>query len=296
MKSILVLGNTNTDFALNNHELYVDLIENSTKNQDTKIYTASYEDLIFDISNDGISIFDVKNNQELAKHDAIMARAYMIDDYADQLNLLSLYAKHNDVLLVNDYGYIHKKSKLTQSVKFIEANVRIPRTVYLNQAVLNHKEIPFGFPCIMKDKNGAHGDHNYLVNSIDDILKRQKENENSEFIIQEFIPNNGDIRILMVGDEYLAIGRVSSDGGHLNNTSKGGSAEIINDPDKSIIADCRKIQKAFGRTIAGIDVMVHNDTGEHYFLEVNSQPQVTTGAFLPEKVELFKKFFNNITR
>jgi D-alanine-D-alanine ligase-like ATP-grasp enzyme len=40
-----------------------------------------------------------------------------------------------------------------------------------------------------------------------------------------------------------------------------------------------------GRNIAGIDLILDSNTGRQVFLEINSIPQLTTGAFIQEKTQ-----------
>jgi glutathione synthase/RimK-type ligase-like ATP-grasp enzyme len=289
---VLILSNVNADSQKGNHDKYVSLIHKSAKSPDVAIYDAVYDELLFSISGGQLDCYDTKNNIDLKEYDIIMNRTYTIDDFVDELNLLSHYANENKISLINDYGYIHKKSKLTQSVKFLQAGVPMPWTIYLNKAATENSLKRLSFPCIMKDVNGSYGDNNYLVDGVDKIVSIKQQYSNTRFILQEFIPNDGDLRVLMVGSRHLIIGRKATDSSHLNNTSKGGAATIINGINVDILDDCQKIMQTFGRTIAGIDVIINSETSQHYFLELNSQPQVTTGAFVDEKVELFRQFFN----
>jgi D-alanine-D-alanine ligase-like ATP-grasp enzyme len=49
-------------------------------------------------------------------------------------------------------------------------------------------------------------------------------------------------------------------------------------------------------TFAGVDVMQNKETGKYYFLEVNMQPQLTTGALLKEKQALLVDFFSGLQK
>jgi len=47
-------------------------------------------------------------------------------------------------------------------------------------------------------------------------------------------------------------------------------------------------------TISGVDVIVDKNTNKHYFLEVNSQPQLMSGAFVEEKAQLVADYFDSL--
>ena len=53
-----------------------------------------------------------------------------------------------------------------------------------------------------------------------------------------------------------------------------------------MIADAKKIAGHLGMTIAGVDAIIDTDSGEYFFLEVNSQPQIMSGAFLDVKASM----------
>ena len=107
-------------------------------------------------------------------------------------------------------------------------------------------------------------------------------------MLQEFIPNDGDYRILVAGDNILGIERKAVEGSHLNNTSQGGSARLVSQDvlPEGMIADARRIARHLDMTIAGVDALIDKHTGEYYFLEVNSQPQLMSGAYVNQKEQL----------
>jgi glutathione synthase/RimK-type ligase-like ATP-grasp enzyme len=96
---------------------------------------------------------------------------------------------------------------------------------------------------------------------------------------------------LIIGnDDPLVIKRTAAEGTHLNNTSQGGSAELMAELPEEVISFAKKIASELKMTIAGVDALQNKDTSEYFFLEVNSQPQLVTGAFVPEKIERLKQF------
>jgi D-alanine-D-alanine ligase-like ATP-grasp enzyme len=47
-------------------------------------------------------------------------------------------------------------------------------------------------------------------------------------------------------------------------------------------------------SLSGVDVMQNNETDEYYFLEVNIQPQLSTGALLDDKQVLLGNFIKSL--
>lgn len=88
--------------------------------------------------------------------------------------------------------------------------------------------------------------------------------------LQEFVPHDGwDARIFLIGDDALAMRRVSADDWRLN-VSRGARAEPWTPPD-DWIALARRAADAVGATIAGVDILPAAD-GRLMVLEVNAVP------------------------
>jgi len=250
------------------------------------------DDLALSAGDGKISAVDTVSGNELNAYDMVFIRGLGLRQRFDELKLVSVYARENNIKLVNDYASFRDSSKLGQAVTFHETGLPVASSVFVNRVVLAGKvELPFGFPCIMKATFGAHGNDNYLVKSLEEVVKIQAESSGKRFVLQRFVKNEGDFRILVVGEEVTLIGRRATSGSHLNNTSQGADAEIIaNDAvDPKMISDAKKVIQHLGMTIAGVDAIIDSDTGEYFFLEVNSQPQLMSGAFLDVKASMLSK-------
>ena len=137
----------------------------------------------------------------------------------------------------------------------------------------------FKFPVIVKGSTTHKGKGVFLANTkeeIENIIKENKEISPS-FIIREFIPNDGDIRVFTVG--YRAIGamkRIPPEGDFRSNISLGGRGENF---DLSLRDDVRelaeKVSEVTKTEIAGVDIILHKETNKSYILEVNPGPQFT---------------------
>lgn len=256
-----------------------------------------FDDLVISVGDGEFSIYDSRHKLEVNNYQVILIRGKGFRQLFDVVKTISSYAKHNNIHVVNDYSSFRDSSKLTQATQFFELGVPVASTVYANQAVLSEKgSLKFGFPCIMKATFGAHGNDNYLVNDMEEARQIQLQSPELKFVLQRFVPNNNDFRILIIGEEVFVIGRYAAEGSHLNNTSQGGEAELIDIktiPDE-IINNSFKIMESLGMTIAGIDVLADKSTGEFFFLEVNSQPQLMSGAFVDEKIAAVGRYLQKL--
>lgn len=256
-----------------------------------------FDDLVISVGDGEFSIYDSRHQLELNNYQVILIRGKGFRQLFDVVKTISSYAKHNNMHVLNDYSSFRDSSKLTQATHFFEHDMPVAMTVYANAAVLNEKTpLKFGFPCIMKATFGAHGNDNYLVNNMEEARQIQSKSPNLKFVLQRFVPNNSDFRILIIGEEVFVIGRSAAAGSHLNNTSQGGEAVLVDAKTipETIINDSFKIMKSLGMTIAGVDVLADKSTGEYFFLEVNSQPQLMSGAFVDEKIAAVGRYFHKL--
>lgn len=247
------------------------------------------------ISSDAFEITFLPTNEPLSNFDFIMIRG-LIRRNQEITSLVSKYAKQHTIPCVNDYSNYRPSSKLEQTYVFYQQDVSFIASLYcLNHESLAEQAVErFGYPYILKDILGAHGSHNYLVRSAEhaqEILATTPERV--RYIAQAYCPNESDFRILFAGSQVpLIIERKAVGDSHLNNTSQGGSATLATVPD-SVIEQARKVIAALEMTIAGVDVLRRTGTDEYNFLEVNSQAQLTTGAFVQEKMQLLSRFFDS---
>ena len=132
---------------------------------------------------------------------------------------------------------------------------------------------------IIKTAEGRQGKGVFKVDSKVELEKAVEElpQESPAFVVREFIPNDGDIRIFTIG--YKAIGamkRTPREGDFRSNISQGGSGEPYElDKYPEIKELAEKVSKITKTEIAGVDIIIHKETGKPYILEVNPGPQFT---------------------
>lgn len=296
--SILLIGNKetapDTDSYYGEYAAFFQSALNTVDGAGHDIVYTMLDDLYIQVGDSDFTVYDTKNDRDIADYDAVLIRAKGLRNYFDVVKTISVYAQSRNIPIINDYSGFRDSSKLAQATQFYSLGIPVATTVYVNRTVLETGyALPFGFPCIMKATFGAHGNDNYLVHDLEQAREIASKNPNIQFVLQRFVPNEGDYRILLAGDEVLVIKRLASGASHLNNTSQGGSATLVPVADipQKVIDDSRKIAAVLGMTIAGVDVLADKETGEFYFLEVNSQPQLMSGAFVSEKVATVGRYF-----
>lgn len=249
------------------------------------------------ISNSESHMIDSANDTDLADYDLVWFRgklAAVASEVATIANYLKIqgvqstntfYSQRRGVGKVNQM-YILAANKLPIPKTLSAANEYLPQ--YINKFLV--------YPVIVKDTHGSHGHQNYLVHNEQQLSEILRANPDIRFMVQEFIKSEGDYRILFAGDSKLIIHRLAAGDSHLNNTSQGAKASLIAGSDfpEQVVQEARRLADICEYEIAGVDVIIDSQTGHHYFLEINSQPQVATGAFVAEKQRLVGEYFSSL--
>lgn len=189
-------------------------------------------------------------------------------------------------------------TKIGELVRMSDQGLPLPRTfMSSNSGILERfkqADLPFAYPFIAKAANTFGGKMNYLVKNYDELKAALKENKDQFFVLQEFIPNQFDYRIMVMGGEIQFVmkrARGASES-HLNNTSAGAEGEFV--PLETLSPEMQQqALKAAAVTLrsdfAGVDLIINSETGEPYILEVNDAPAIQTGANPPYKTKVLMK-------
>ena len=135
------------------------------------------------------------------------------------------------------------------------------------------------YPVVCKVMNGSQGDGIKKCDNQKELEECFSNNENPYYedfrMVQKFIPNDGDFRILIFDGVIIASAkRVAKDKkkDFRNNMSKGGKGYNMAAPHKAnqIALDAANV---VGKEMAGVDLIKDKNEGNWYIMEVNSSPQ-----------------------
>lgn len=196
--------------------------------------------------------------------------------FAHMTSLIAQYFKFHSVPL-SDKAYLehtHNEEKITQMLLFGLNTIAIPNTIlFPRQGFEENKESILNtitFPCVLKT-NGSQGRNVWKIEDHTELESKIKSLSAEMLMIQEFVPNTSDIRVIyMHGDIVGAIERSSTDGFH-NNVSAGGTTRSIEITEEEKVLSKRACG-VLGRSFAGVDV-VRTPKGPMLF-EVNLGPQI----------------------
>jgi len=184
-------------------------------------------------------------------------------------------------------------TKIGEMVRMSDCGLPLPRTFMSSHDGIKDRfknNPPIGYPLITKAADTFGGKMNFLVKNFEELKAAISHDKNQFFLIQEFIPNSFDYRIVVMDNQIkfvLKRTRSSTSGSHLNNTSAGAEGVFvpINELSEIVQADALKAAEMTLRSdFAGVDIIFDSQTGQHYILEVNEAPEIQTGANPPFKI------------
>ena len=293
MKQIILLGSKD---AGNKND--IGLLAQSLQEQhvDADIKVCYWEDMVFVITAQDQAVTDGATQADFAAADLVVAMNWYktgaLGFYRDMAFALALYLQHKGITFWNSEMLQQRSStKLSALMQLALQGVDVPKTVFtLNSGALMAAN-DMDFPLIVKTIAGSRGVGNYLARDnaqLQEIFA--KDGGKTPFMIEEFIPNDHDLRVVCYGGQPALIIKRSrtSDATHLNNTSQGATAELLplDQADESVLHMGREACRILGREIAGVDIVLANNGSKRMVcLEVNAIPQLTSGSYVPEKAQ-----------
>jgi glutathione synthase/RimK-type ligase-like ATP-grasp enzyme len=266
-----------------------------------KLAFTTYEDLVFSVIDGVREVEDTRNGFNLDEADMVHFKNTYHNP--EEAGLVARYLESKGIQFFNtetNNGLL--RSKISQMFALSQDGLPVPDTLYAKKDYLaglfRSKNLPqrFNLPFIMKADFGSKGEDNYLIKDFDKALEilSAESGSHKEFVIQNFIENDGDYRILFVGldEPPLIIHRAAAPDSHLNNTSQGGQGSFV-EPDtlpQEVVENARRACGVLKREIGGADIIIEKNSGRIFILEVNSTPALATGFGREEKAQRFAEF------
>lgn len=288
MKKILLITN-NIDDKYSS-------ITQALSNNDVVVSACSYKDLCFTINGHKSSITCHTTEDDIKEFSKIIVLATSPEHFENYIfSALSCYCHKYNIPLIDD-EFSNTDGKLYALWRFWEKDIPVAKTIFGPTDFMAEKLTELGGSGILKSVKGTKGKDNYIVHSADELHQIINDNPKKRFILQNFIPNDGDWRIILVNFEpKLAIYRSSHGKDYRNNTSLGGDAKLVplEDVDPEIIKLAVSASKALNIKLAGADIIQNNKTNDYTVLEVNRTPQLITGAFVDEKQKIIQNLIHS---
>ena len=285
MKKVLLIARARTPETNQKADVFADNIRNILVD-DIKVENCEISELFFEIDRENISIYHPQKKFDLREFDLVIIRH--VGKYWVEAHAITQYCEHFGIRYTDTYlNRLLLDNKLsTEFLLWSNGITQWPRTMYGPTHELMRRLPELGDKAILKDNEGSKGRLNFVVSSSEEISEIIEQNPGKKFILQEFIPNDGDLRVLVMNGQVPMVIRRSSDGSsHLNNTSQGGQAEIIQTEQVSleVMKTCIKAAELTKLQVAGVDVIYDLRNKDFFLLEVNNGPQISSGSFVKEK-------------
>lgn len=248
------------------------------------------EDLVFVVDKRKAQVYDWTSKKDPADYDFVYFKGW--EGMPDVAAALAIYLRAKGVPFID--AAVEQKgaaNKLVTTMKLWASRVPTLRTMYAShkhiQDVLASEIVQY--PAVIKSTIGQKGKDNHLAKTRRQA-KSLVEGTQIDWIIQDFAPNDGDWRVQVYGGETgMIIFRKGSGKSHLNNTSAGGQAQLVEEkktPEKILDLAVRAAE-AMDLSVSGVDVIVDKNSGRAAVLEVNQGSQIVTGAFIDQNIPGF---------
>ena len=282
---------------------HLGLIKKAAKKLGAELDLVSYNRVSFDTKTKEVRL----NTQDVGKYDVLFFRTTGKHRESVDLILDAVREKiENGKVMVVDPILVKSRTSATlkayQMLALSRAGIEVPKTLYGSLFYLRDKaKAGFGeFPLIIKGSGGNRGERVYKVDNESQLeklvmeLRAAEVSEGKRYLMQEYIANDGDFRVLVLGNEVLGAMKRSSvnEAEFRNNFSTGGKVEVAEIPD-NIKKLAVRAAKSCGILVAGVDVVLRDgDWNKPVVWEVNKGPQFSgfmkaTGIDVPERIVRF---------
>ena len=250
----------------NMKDLFTSIINNKLENSTVNFH--NYED----ISKIGRNYYI--NNLSLNNYDFVFFG--FVKRHTTIATLLHNYFTVNNVptLLYGTFDYVQNKAydmELIEKLKY----PYIPSilTTKINESVLKHIDRNFKYPVVVKDINLDKGTGVFKFNNKEDLLKKFPNYYNRIFLVQKFIQNTGDYRVIVLKNKaILCVKKEQPNNKEFRNNIANGSIIVKSKLPEDVILMCEDISKHIKCDIIGIDVIYDEVDKIYYIMEINAAP------------------------
>jgi glutathione synthase/RimK-type ligase-like ATP-grasp enzyme len=287
MKRVLVIGSMNSG-GKNDPSVILEHLKKS--GLDASL--CYWEDLVFDIATGNVTVS--ANGKDIAtdiRPDLVVAVGwYKSGTYAYYRDIAFATALYLDKAGISFWNSEMKKqrssTKLSCMIELALEGIPVPRTLFSLRSELALPEAPF----IVKAVAASRGKSNYLAQTEEEA--RELLATSTPYIVQPFLPNDHDLRIICFDGKAALVlrrSRAKDSDSHMNNTSQGGGAQWldVNELPQELLTLASKICIILGREMGGIDLIPDASSPYGYScLEVNAIPQLTSGFDTDKKLDV----------
>ena len=263
------------------------------KDYDLNLHQGSLKDLIIEIVDNSLIVTDSISGKKLDEFDHVYFQLWL-KAQQPALAAATYLQRKNIPFIGHEILGILSATKVGELVRLSDNNIPLPRSFMSSYSVTLKtfkQNPPIAYPFIAKASDAFGGNMNYLVHNYNELKTALSAHKEMPFVLQEFIPNQFDYRVLIMNDEVKLLmkrSRNPESDSHLNNTSAGAEGVFV--PIETLTRqqhdDAIKAARLTMRAdFAGVDLLINSETGSHVILEVNEAPAIQTGADPDKKIK-----------
>lgn len=271
---------------------------------------AGYASLLFYFDDKTCTFTNLDSGKRAEDYDGVYLNGYMRTPEI-AFTAATILARHSVPFVNSELKDAPSLTKLSSYAKLAAAGVSLPKT-YAGTAgsIMRAAEMNIlpdvSYPCILKRADADRGIDNFILHDRPAVFdKLQQGSEESIWLVQEFIPNDGYFVATYYHDElefgvYRAhMERTDNDESkrHMFKPKGGANATFLapNEVPGEVVKESHAAARAMKREIASVDVVLDKNSGRAYVLEVNYNPQlVTVSVFRDERISSFLKGIKSI--
>lgn len=223
---------------------------------------------------DGEDTYLYQNNAQIKPDNSyFLIRKKETDSYFCYLLTEFLHRHDTPFLDPGNRSHTLAHTKISQLLTLTGDGILFPRSIICRPySYTLHRDMvaeQLGFPLVLK-RNGARGEAVWLIDNEAELESKFAEAPFEAHILQKYIPNESDLRVIVFEDTVLgAMQRTSSDG--FANAGYDATLEIVEITEEEKQLAIHASKKA-GIDFSGVDI-VRTDAGLRIW-EVNKCPQI----------------------
>lgn len=202
--------------------------------------------------------------------------------YRNVAFIIANVAQKRNVFFVDKfYPKTCTRGKLIQMFLLSTNNLPIPKTYHslkFDKKKLKNAIAFLKFPIVVKATNFGSGKMIFIAKTINDLRNIFKKHPDTEFILQEFIKNTFDYRVLVLGKKpSVAEKRIRQNKNEFRNNACIGGKEVflnLKKLPKNINLLAKQAASVMDVQVAGVDI-VRSTSGRDYIFEVNPSPMLS---------------------
>ncbi len=207
----------------------------------------------------------------------------MVGKHLEDTTLLINYLKDKKIRLVDRVYHTEQLipstiSKAHETMKLINAGVEMPKTYYGSlESVIKWGKDNLNYPFILKSTSGRRAREVWIAESDEALADlyselRIKEKAGMRFFAQEFVNASVRYRILVIGGRAVAGIFRPTKWRKRFNQSENEFKGVLNPIPEKTIEIAIKAAEATQLDIAGVDILVEDETGRELVIEANAAP------------------------